>query len=103
MELARAKPVEIGAGLARPDDAAAAVLDFAQVFVSATVDAGAERARLDKELAEQRAYLHRIEARLRNEQYLERAPKEVVDGDRKRREDVLVRIEKLGENLNALG
>ncbi len=102
-DLARAGPVDIVTGAERPDGASVAVLAHSQVFVPVEMDAEAERARLDKQLAQRTAHVHKIDARLRNAQYLERAPKEVVDRDRRKREEFLEQIEQLRSNLEALG
>ena len=102
-DLARAGPVEVAPDAPRPEGASVAVLTRAQVFVPIKTDVAAERARLEKQLAQEEAYLQKIDARLRNQQYLERAPKEVVDRDRSQREEVLRRIEQIQENLGALG
>ena len=101
-DLARARPVTVGVGLDRPEGAATAVLDRAQVYVPIAVDVEAERERLTKQLKKEQKYLQKIEGKLHNQQYLERAPKEVVDRDRKTRAEVLERIEKLNGNLETL-
>lgn len=101
-DLARARPLKLGVALERPDGAAVAVLDRVQVFVTMAVDTSAERQRLAKELAEAQEYLHQIETRLRNAQYLERAPREVVERDRVKRDELLARMEKLRATLEAL-
>ncbi len=101
--LTRAEPVEVGVEVARPEGAAAAVLTKAQVFVKIAVDVDAERERLQKQLAKEEAYLTKIEGKLRNQNYLDRAPKDVVERDRAAREEALGRVQQLRENLKALG
>jgi len=102
-DLARAEPVEVGVELARPEDAAAAVLTKAQVFVKIAVDVAAETERLKKQLAKDEAYLAKLEGKLRNRNYLDRAPKDVIERDRAAREEALGRVQQLRENLKALG
>ena len=102
-DLARAEPVEVGVELARPEDAAAAVLTKAQVFVKIAVDVAAETERLKKQLAKEEAYLAKLEGKLRNRNYLDRAPKDVIERDRAAREEALGRVQQLRENLKALG
>jgi len=101
--LARAEPVEVGVELARPEDAAAAVLTKAQVFVKIAVDVAAETERLKKQLAKEEAYLAKLEGKLRNQNYLDRAPKDVVERDRAARAEALGRVQQLRDNLAALG
>jgi valyl-tRNA synthetase len=100
--LACAGPVEVGVDLGRPDGAAVAVLDRAQVFVTVAGDAAAERGKLEKQKEREEAHLRKIDGRLRNQQYLDRAPREVVDRDRVKREEVLARIEKIKANIERL-
>jgi len=101
-DMARARPVELGVGLTRPEGAAVAVLDRVQVFLPIAVDVAAERERLAKELEEAESHLRQVELRLRNSQYLERAPRDVVERDRNRREELIARIGKLRANLDEL-
>ena len=101
-DLARAKPVVVGVGLERPEGAATAVLDRAQVFVPIAVDVEAERRQTAKKLGKERGYLRKLEGKLHNQQYLERAPREVIERDRKARAEVLARIEKLQKTLDTL-
>jgi valyl-tRNA synthetase len=100
--LARARPVTVGVGLDRPEGAATAVLDRAQVYVPIAVDVEAEREHLAKQLEKEQKFLQKIEGKLHNQQYLERAPRDVVDRDRKTRAEILERIEKLAGNLETL-
>lgn len=102
-QLARSRPLEVGTDLPRPEGAAVAVLSRAQVFVSVKKEGlEAERARLEKQLKAERGRLERIEDRLRNRQYIEKAPQEVVERDRSRREDIIAKIERLTKGLEGL-
>jgi valyl-tRNA synthetase len=101
-ELARGNPVEVGQKLVRPEGAAVAVLTGAQVYVPIQIDVQAERERVSKQLTEEQKRLHQIEQRLRNGQYLEKAPHDVVERDRSRREELLARIDQLSKSLEGL-
>jgi valyl-tRNA synthetase len=67
------------------------------------IDFEAEKTRLAKEIAKLEGDVHKIEAKLRNADFLARAPEEVVDEYRERREDALSKIEKLAAALARLG
>ncbi|KQP29562.1 valine--tRNA ligase [Methylobacterium sp. Leaf104] len=66
------------------------------------VDLAAEVARLRKEAAKAGAEIAKIEAKLGNADFLARAPDEVVDEQRERRDGEAVRLEKITEALARL-
>ncbi|MGC2222343.1 MAG: valine--tRNA ligase [Methylocella sp.] len=67
------------------------------------VDLEAEKIRLSKEIAKLKDDVDRIEAKLRNADFVARAPEEVVEENRERQEDALSRMEKLAAALVKLG
>jgi valyl-tRNA synthetase len=66
------------------------------------IDLAVERARLEKELSRLDSEIVRIDAKLGNPDFMARAPEEVVDEQRERREDALSRQAKIGEALRRL-
>jgi valyl-tRNA synthetase len=66
------------------------------------VDAGAERARLEKELAEAAAHLQRLEQQLANEAFLAKAPPKVVAGMEATLNETRQRVEGLRARLASL-
>ncbi|MBV9517529.1 MAG: valine--tRNA ligase, partial [Hyphomicrobiales bacterium] len=77
--------------------------ETAALPLAGVIDIGAERARLSKERDRLRADVAKIEAKLANADFLKRAPEEVVEEQRERRETALARIAKLEEALRRLG
>jgi len=67
------------------------------------IDLEAEKTRLAKEIAKLKGDADKIEAKLRNADFVARAPEDVVEENRERREDALSRIEKLAAALVKLG
>jgi valyl-tRNA synthetase len=67
------------------------------------IDFEAEKPRLAKEIAKLKGDADKIEAKLHNADFVARAPEDVVEDNRERREDVLSRIEKLAAALEKLG
>ncbi|MGH6843990.1 MAG: class I tRNA ligase family protein, partial [Methylocella sp.] len=67
------------------------------------IDFEAEKTRLAKEIAKLIGEAEKIEAKLRNADFVARAPEEVVEENRERREDALSRMEKLAAALAKLG
>jgi len=66
------------------------------------IDVEAERARLEKELARSQADIARIDAKLGNADFVRRAPEEVVEGEREKREEADARCRKIVEALDRL-
>ena len=67
------------------------------------IDFEAEKTRLAKEIAKLNGDAGKIEAKLRNPDFVARAPEEVVEENRERREHALSRMEKLAAALAKLG
>jgi valyl-tRNA synthetase len=66
------------------------------------IDLNAERARLQKEIAKVEADIKRVDAKLANSDFLARAPEEVVDGEREKRDEAEARRAKILEALERL-
>jgi valyl-tRNA synthetase len=73
------------------------------IAMPSSFDPAAERARLEKELAKVTADIARVDAKLANADFLARAPEEVVEGEREKREEAEGRRAKIGEALRRLG
>jgi valyl-tRNA synthetase len=66
------------------------------------IDFAAERARLQKEMAKVEADIRRIDGKLSNPQFVERAPEEVVEEEKEKREEAEGRRAKIVEALKRL-
>jgi valyl-tRNA synthetase len=66
------------------------------------IDFAAEKARLEKEMARVKSDIARIDAKLANADFVRRAPEEVVDGEREKREEAETRRLKILEALERL-
>jgi valyl-tRNA synthetase len=66
------------------------------------IDFAAEKVRLEKEMARVKSDIARIDAKLANADFVARAPEEVVDGEREKREEAETRCLKIGEALERL-
>jgi valyl-tRNA synthetase len=76
--------------------------EVAALPVAGVIDLAAERARLTKELAKCDADIARVDQKLGNADFLKRAPEEIVDGERDKREEALARRIKIAEALERL-
>ncbi|MGC8487815.1 MAG: valine--tRNA ligase [Clostridia bacterium] len=99
--LARLSTVAVGRELAKPHPAIAGVATGSTLYVplEGLVDLERERERLHRGLAEARAEEQRLQARLRDDRFRQRAPAHVVADTEGRVHDLKVRSERLQERL----
>jgi valyl-tRNA synthetase len=76
--------------------------DVAALPLKGVIDLDAERARLAKEMAKADADIARVDAKLNNPNFVARAPEEVVEEEKEKREEALARKAKISEALQRL-
>ncbi|EKS39852.1 valine--tRNA ligase [Afipia broomeae] len=76
--------------------------EVAAIPLKGVIDLGAEKVRLDKELAKATADIQRVDAKLGNEKFVANAPEEVIDEQREKREEAESRKTKILEALERL-
>jgi valyl-tRNA synthetase len=76
--------------------------EIATLPLAGVIDLIAERARLAKELAKADADIARVDAKLGNANFVARAPEEVVEEEKDKREEAQVRKAKISEALERL-
>jgi valyl-tRNA synthetase len=76
--------------------------EVAALPLKGVVDFAAERTRLAREMARLDAEIARIDGKLANADFVRRAPEEVVEGERERREEAQARRAKIVEALERL-
>ncbi|MEN3930727.1 valine--tRNA ligase [Microvirga sp. W0021] len=76
---------------------------IAALPLEGVVDIAAEQARLAKEIAKLNSDIAKIDAKLSNKDFLARAPEEVVEEQRERRDDAASRKVKMQDALSRLG
>jgi valyl-tRNA synthetase len=76
--------------------------ELAALPLKGLIDLDAERARLEKEMVKVLADISRVDAKLSNADFVARAPEEVVDTERERREEAEGRRAKILEALERL-
>ncbi|MFC2078737.1 valine--tRNA ligase [Candidatus Bipolaricaulota bacterium] len=95
----------IGEELAAIEGSARKVLSCGELFVEVAdlIDIDAERARLQTEMAQASKELTQVVAKLANEQFLKRAPADVVEKEQRKRDEFEQKKERLEANLASLG
>jgi valyl-tRNA synthetase len=76
--------------------------DVAALPLKGVIDLDAERARLAKEMAKADADIARVDAKLNNPNFASRAPEEVVEEEKEKREEAQARKAKIAEALQRL-
>ena len=76
--------------------------EVAALPLKGVIDVAAEKTRLEKELGKVDADIKRVDAKLGNPDFMRRAPEEVVDGERDKREEAEGRRGKIVEALERL-
>ena len=76
--------------------------ETAALPLKGVIDLAAERARLEKEKTKVEVDIKRVDAKLGNADFLKRAPEEVVEGEREKRDEAEARRAKIAEALERL-
>ena len=102
--LARARPVTIlddRSQLKTGENALATVLKEVEVVIpmESMVDVEAEKQRLRKEIDRDQAEFNRLEVRLKDKAFLEKAPAAVVEKERQKKDTIADKIERLKQQL----
>ena len=102
--LASVEEIACDVDLPRPPKSATDVIGQIQVFVplEGILDLEEERRRLGKRIEEVENGLAIVEKKLANANFVERAPEEVVNRERERKDDLAGRLEKLRQSLAEL-
>jgi valyl-tRNA synthetase len=105
LDLAAVKYITFSEKSTRPPKSAAGISDKNEVFVllEGLVDFDRERARLSKEIERRRNFITSIESKLANENFISRAPKDVIEQERRKGSDTREEMKKLIANLESLG
>ncbi|MFA6471500.1 MAG: valine--tRNA ligase [Candidatus Latescibacterota bacterium] len=105
MDLASVKHLAFTEQSKRPPKSAAGISDKNEVFVllEGLVDFDRERVRLSKEIERRGKFIASIENKLSNENFLSKAPVEIIEQERRKANDTREEMKKLIANLESLG
>jgi valyl-tRNA synthetase len=103
--LARIKELRVGVSETKPKSVATAVIAGAEVYVplEGLLDLTQERDRLQKEIAKISKDIEVFSKKLSNKNFVDKAPKEVVEKDTAKLEEFKIKREKLEQSLKMLG
>ncbi len=102
--LARVDELVVGADVKKPPVSASAVISGAEIYVplEGLIDIEVEKARLEKDLNNLKGLLEKVSRKLANADFLQNAPKEVVDREKAKKDDYQERVEKINKNLEQI-
>ena len=102
--LARTDEVEIGINVVKPEGAATSVKSFMEIFVplKGVLNIAAEIDRLKKDNAKIDSALTAINRKLLNDDFLRKAPQDIIDKEKAKYEELIHMKEKITESIKIL-
>ena len=96
--------LEVGENLQKPTQSATAVIENLEIFIplKGLIDLKEEVKRLEKQVADMTGRLNSVSKKLENKNFVERAPKKIIDHEKTKQADYQQQLNKLTENLNSL-
>ncbi|OGC79078.1 MAG: valine--tRNA ligase [candidate division Zixibacteria bacterium RBG_16_40_9] len=103
LELAKVEKIEIGK-VKKPENSAIRVSKDIEIYVplAGLVDLDEEKGRLEKEIEKLKSLLEKNKERLSDKNFLSKAPAEIIEKEKAKKEDWQMRLKKLQENLKSL-
>jgi valyl-tRNA synthetase len=105
VQMAKISSLQLGKHVTRPKESAVANIGQVETYVVLTglIDIQVERQRIESALEEVEKMIRGLEGRLRNEEFLKKAPRDVVEKEKLKAEELANRKKRLEENLQTLG
>jgi valyl-tRNA synthetase len=102
--LAKINQISIGKDIKKPDQSATAVVKKMELFVplKGLINLDHETVRLTKRLDELTSHLNSVEKKLKNERFIENAPKSVIDHEKQKFKDMNDEFDLIKTNLDIL-
>ena len=103
-KMARCKEVNIGPGIKRRKGSAVSVKNGMEIYIpmEGLLDVASEVSRLEKEIAKVESSLAFLNKKLQNDDFMSNAPREVVEKERVKFDDLVQKEQKIEENLKLL-
>jgi valyl-tRNA synthetase len=104
LNLGKVNKLEMGTGVKKPINSASAVIKDMEIFVplEGLIDPEKEKNRLQKEMERYALLLDKANKKLSNDDFLKRAPKEIINKEKEKKQDYEKMIAKLEKNLEAI-
>jgi len=103
VSMAGLESLDLGDDVARPANAAVQVVGEVEAFLGDVLDPEKERARLEKQRKKLEGQIGGSEKKLGNDKFVENAPADVVDAERRRLDDLKAQLARLDAEVRQLG
>ena len=102
--LAKIETIEMTEDSKKPSQSATAIVDNMEIFIplKGIIDFDIEKKRLQKRIKELKNHLIGANSKLKNKEFLKRAPKNVVDREKEKKEDMVLELEKITKNYDMI-
>ena len=102
--LAKINKIEIDSKATKPSQSASIVIDNNEIFIplAGVIDIEVEVDRLSKQVDAYKGRLKNVNNKLNNKNFVDRAPKDVVDNEKKKQKQYESTLKKIQNNLNSL-
>jgi|WetSurMetagenome_2_1015567.scaffolds.fasta_scaffold00190_7 valyl-tRNA synthetase len=103
-KMARCSSINAGSDIRRPKGSAVSVQGLMEIYIpmEGLLDVEAELARLKKEIAKIQGSLDQVQRKLRNNDFVDNAPAEIIEKEKAKFEDFRNKRRKIEENINIL-
>jgi valyl-tRNA synthetase len=104
VNLGKVADLKIKKEMTKPDHSASAVIRDAEIFIplEGLIDLEQERSRLEREIKRVSQLLEKTNKKLSNEDFLKRAPRQIIDKEQSRKDEYRKMVEKLNKNLEGI-
>ena len=102
--LAKIETIEMTEDSKKPSQSATAIVDNMEIFIplKGIIDFDIEKKRLQKRIKELNNHLIGANSKLKNKEFLKRAPKNIVDREKEKKEDMVLELEKITINYDMI-
>ena len=102
--IVRVKKLKIGIDIEKPSQAATAIVRKLEIFIplEELIDPKKEASRLKKQIEDMNGRLNAVKNKLENKNFIDRAPKNIVEHEQKKLMDYESKLKKLNKNLHSL-
>ena len=96
--------LKVGKNLEKPEQSATAVVGNVEIFIplKELIDIDKEISRLEKQASDMNGRLSAVSKKLENKNFIDRAPKDIIEHEKNKQADYQQKLDKLKDNLHSL-
>jgi valyl-tRNA synthetase len=96
--------LKVGKNLEKPEQSATAVVGNVEIFIplKGLIDIDKEISRLEKQASDMNGRLSAVSKKLENKNFIDRAPKDIIEHEKNKQADYQQKLDKLKDNLHSL-